>query len=156
MHTLSNFSQTQVGKMGLFDTALSMLGNANSAEGGGQSALIQAALGLLNQGGQGETGGLQGLLSQFQQAGLGDVVASWVGTGQNLPISAEQIQQVLGNGQLAQLAESAGIPHDGIAGQLASMLPGLIDHLTPNGEVPEAGKFDASSVLQGLSSLFSK
>jgi hypothetical protein len=68
--------------------------------------------------------GLQGLVQQFTQGGLGEVVQSWVGTGQNLPISGEQIAKVLGNGQLAQLAQQFGLNPDTVAAQLAQVLQG--------------------------------
>lgn len=80
--------------MGLLDQlAGQVLGSlAGGAQGGGQSPLIQLVLNLI----QNSEGGLGGLLSKFNQAGLGDQVASWVGTGQNLPVSADQLGQVLG------------------------------------------------------------
>jgi uncharacterized protein YidB (DUF937 family) len=64
------------------------------------------------------------------------VVSSWVGTGENLPISADQISKVLGGGQLADLAQQAGISPERASSMLASVLPGLVDSLTPKGEVP--------------------
>ncbi|MES2068898.1 MAG: YidB family protein [Pseudomonadota bacterium] len=140
--------------MGLLDTALGMLsGNQDPNQSGDPKLmLLQAAVGMLsnNQGG----GGLQGLISTFQQSGLGDIVGSWVGTGQNLPISAEQIQQALGSGQLQQLASAAGISPDSAAGHLAELLPGVIDHLTPNGAVPAEGSGGVADLLQTLSASF--
>ncbi len=139
--------------MGLLDTALGMLGgNQNPNQGSDPKLmLMQAAIGMLsnNQG-----GGLQGLIGTFQQSGLGDVVGSWVGTGQNLPISADQIKQALGNGQLQQLADAAGMSHDSAAGHLAEMLPGVINHLTPDGTVPEEGSGNMGNLLQSLATSF--
>ncbi|MFZ6673723.1 YidB family protein [Undibacterium sp. Xuan67W] len=143
--------------MGLLDAALGMLGG-NADQGNDPKAmLIQAALGMLtnNQsGGSGGTGGLTGLISAFQNSGMSDIVNSWVGTGHNLPISAEQIQSALGNGQLAHLAASAGLSQDGAAGHLAEILPGLVDKLTPHGEVSESGFGDLGSILQQVSGAF--
>jgi uncharacterized protein YidB (DUF937 family) len=80
-------------------------------------------------------GGLEGLVAKFQQGGMGEVVQSWVGTGGNLPISADQIQAVLGSEQVAGLTKAMGID----SSQLAHALPGLIDHLTPGGQLPQGG-----------------
>jgi uncharacterized protein YidB (DUF937 family) len=111
--------------------------------GGGQdpkAALLQAAIGMI----QNHPGGLQGLLGQFQQAGLGEHVASWVGAGENQPIGAEHVQQALGADQLAAFAQQAGLPQDQAASGLASMLPDLINHLTPSGALPQQDQ------MQGL------
>jgi len=132
--------------MGLLDSVLGALanntGNANSGAIGGdpKAALIQAVLGMLanNQSGSG-LGGLGGLLGNLQNAGLGQIVDSWIGTGQNQPVSGDQLTQALGDDQLGNLAQASGIPQGDIAGHLAQILPGLVDHLTPNGQVPESG-----------------
>jgi uncharacterized protein YidB (DUF937 family) len=138
--------------MGLLDAALGMLGNAQQGSGGTSNNLVQLALGLLNQSQQG--GGLQNLMGTFQQAGLGEIIASWVSTGQNLPISAEQIQQALGGGQLSDIANASGLSKADAAGGLAEILPGLIDKLTPNGQVSDANNIDPAAMLQQFSSLF--
>jgi uncharacterized protein YidB (DUF937 family) len=97
-----------------------------------------------------QPGGLSGLLQQFHDKGLGGLVTSWVSTGQNLPISADQIQHVLGSEQVKELAAKAGISPDVACSHLAEFLPMLIDKLTPNGQVPQG----TSSLLQsGLSML---
>ena len=88
---------------------------------------------------QNQPGGLDGLVQSFQQKGLGDVVSSWVSSGQNLPISADQITHVLGSDAVKNLAAKAGISPDQAGSQLASLLPGLIDKLTPNGHTGDAG-----------------
>jgi uncharacterized protein YidB (DUF937 family) len=86
-----------------------------------------------------QPGGISGLLQQFHDKGLGTLVTSWVSTGQNLPISAEQIQHVLGSEQVKELAAKAGISPDAAGSHLAQLLPMLIDKLTPNGQVPQSG-----------------
>jgi uncharacterized protein YidB (DUF937 family) len=83
-----------------------------------------------------QPGGLSGLLQNFHDKGLGELVTSWVGTGQNLPISADQIQHALGNEQVQQLAAKLGIPFGVVSSQLAQLLPTVVDKLTPSGEVP--------------------
>jgi uncharacterized protein YidB (DUF937 family) len=85
-------------------------------------------------------GGLEGLVAKLQSGGLQDVVQSWIGTGANLPVSAEQLQSVLGSEQVAGLAKSLGID----TSQIASALPGLIDQLSPNGRLPQG---DISQIL---------
>jgi len=85
---------------------------------------------------QNQPGGLQGLLQNFHDNGLGAVAQSWVGNGQNSPISADQIHQVLGSDQVQALAAKAGISPDAAGGAIAQILPGIIDKLTPNGQVP--------------------
>ncbi|MFZ6743868.1 YidB family protein [Undibacterium sp. JH2W] len=140
--------------MGLLDSALSMLSSTNQNDGG-KAALMQAVVSMLGDKQPGGVG-LQSLISAFHQAGLADIVQSWVSSGQNMPISAAQIQQALGGGQLQQLADAAGISHEGAASHLADFLPGIIDHLTPHGQVPEAGNINPAAVLQQFSSLFGK
>jgi uncharacterized protein YidB (DUF937 family) len=85
-----------------------------------------------------QPGGLSGLVQQFHDKGLGSLVSSWVGTGQNLPISADQIQHVLGSEQVKELAAKAGISPDIASSHLAQLLPMVIDHLTPGGQIPQA------------------
>jgi uncharacterized protein YidB (DUF937 family) len=83
-------------------------------------------------------GGVQGLVTQFEQQGLGATVRSWVGTGTNQPISADQIHQVLGSDTVKTLAAKFGLSGDELAKKLSSVLPQAIDHLTPGGAVPKS------------------
>jgi len=85
----------------------------------------------------GGAGGLNGLVSQFASKGLGDVIGSWVGTGNNLPISADQLQSVLGADTIKNLASKLGMDSDALVGQLSNLLPQAVDKLTPEGKVPE-------------------
>jgi uncharacterized protein YidB (DUF937 family) len=119
--------------MGLLDGLLGGLtgGMSGSAVAGQQNPLVLMALQLLQQ-----SGGLQGLLSKFQQAGYGAQADSWVSTGQNMPISADALQQVFGHGPLGQIAQRLGMSHGDAAGGLASMLPQMVDRMTPQGQVP--------------------
>ncbi|HXI21487.1 MAG TPA: YidB family protein, partial [Gemmatimonadales bacterium] len=82
-------------------------------------------------------GGVAGLVQMFSQGGLGHIAQSWVGTGNNLPVSASQIEQVLGSGQLQALAGKLGLPAGALSQQLTQVLPHLVDTLTPNGQVPQ-------------------
>ena len=133
--------------MGLFDAVAGQLvGALTGANQGGSGNLMEAVTGLLT---NPQTGGLQGLISTFQSQGLGEVVASWVGTGQNLPITAEQLQAVLGNEQVQSMAKGLGISPDLLGGQLAQLLPQVVDKLTPNGEVPQGDGLGAAMGLIG-------
>jgi uncharacterized protein YidB (DUF937 family) len=133
--------------MGLLDqlgqAAGGMLG------GGNASPLLKVILSLLDKNSQ--IGGLEGLIQSFQRNGLPDIVNSWVGTGQNLPISPDQVKQGLGSDLVNQSASTAGLSSDAASSQLASLLPGLIDKLTPDGKVPAGGLLE-----QGLNLLKGK
>ena len=119
--------------MGLLDGILnSMMGGAaGSGMSAQQNPLVQIALQMLQQ-----NGGIEGVLSKFQQAGYGPQAGSWVSTGQNMPISGDILSQVFGSGQLGQIAQQLGMSHGEAAGGLASVLPQVIDHMTPQGQVP--------------------
>jgi len=86
-----------------------------------------------------ETGGLDGLMQTFKQKGLGEVISSWVGTGNNAAITPEQVQEVLGSDVIQQLAEKSGVSFEAAKAQLAELLPSLIDKVTPEGKIPEEG-----------------
>jgi uncharacterized protein YidB (DUF937 family) len=81
-------------------------------------------------------GGLNAIVAKLQQAGFGDQVKSWIGNGQNLPITAEQLQQVLGSDTVKQLAARFNIPVDQLAKVLAQQLPTAVDHASPDGKLP--------------------
>lgn len=129
--------------MGLLDSVVGALAGGQS---GGESPLLNIVMQLIN---NPQTGGLGGLVQSFQQGGLGNIVNSWVSTGQNLPISAEQIQAVLGGGQLQNIAAQLGMSTEQASGSLADLLPQVVDKLTPNGQVPEGGDL----LAQGLDML---
>jgi uncharacterized protein YidB (DUF937 family) len=87
----------------------------------------------------GAGGGLTGLLDRFQQAGLGNVVQSWVGTGANQSVTPQQLQHVFGQQTVNQWAQQANMqPHD-LLSQLAQFLPQAVDRLTPQGQLPQGG-----------------
>ena len=114
--------------MGLLDQMGGMLG-----QGGGSDAI--GAIGNLIE----QHGGLDGLVQQLQNGGLSDIVASWVGTGANLPVSADALQQALGSDRIGQIAASLGLSTDQAAGSLAQLLPQVVDQLTPNGSIEGGG-----------------
>ena len=123
-----------------------VVGALAGGESGGGSKLLQTVLQLIN---NPQTGGLEGLIRSFQQGGLGDIVNSWVANGQNLPVSGEQVESVLGGSALQDLAAQLGVSPQQASGSLADVLPQLIDQMTPNGEVPQGGDL----LSQGLSLL---
>jgi uncharacterized protein YidB (DUF937 family) len=141
--------------MGLLDSVIGALGQGGAAANP-QAALINAIVGMLAQGrgaGGGAAGGLAGLVEQFTRGGMGNVVNSWVGTGQNLPISPDQLGQVLGGEQLGGMARQLGMNQGDLLGQLAQMLPQVVDKLTPQGRIPQGdvgGMGDLGSLLGGL------
>jgi uncharacterized protein YidB (DUF937 family) len=94
-------------------------------------------------------GGVAGLVSRFESAGLGSQAASWVGTGQNMPVSPEQVGQVFPDQQVEQWAEQAGTTPDKLRAVLAEALPQAVDHSTPNGQVP-ATMPDVQSIIGHL------
>ena len=96
----------------------------------------------------GGAGGLGGLIKSFQGKGMGDMMSSWISTGPNPPATADQMASVLGPDTLSQFAAKAGVPHGEAGGLLASLLPAVIDQLTPQGRVPESN--DLESALGGL------
>ncbi len=121
--------------MGLFDD---LAGKALGMLSGGSGENSDNPLGgILEMVMPKDSGGLGGLLQSFQQKGLGDTVASWIGKGENLPISADQIQSVLGNETIQNLAAKFGISSDEISTMLAQYLPGTVDKLTPDGNIPD-------------------
>ena len=135
--------------MGLFDQVAGAIAGAESSAAGTGSPALSGIMELIN---NPQTGGLQGLIQSFHAGGLSDIVNSWISSGQNLPISAEQIQNVLGNEQVSKIAGQLGIDSNQAAGHLAQFLPQIIDHLTPNGTVPESGNL----VGEGLALLKNK
>jgi uncharacterized protein YidB (DUF937 family) len=81
---------------------------------------------------------VQGVVNEFEKQGFGPTVRSWVATGPNQPITAEQIHQVLGSGAMQELAAKAGLSVPELAAKLAQVLPQAVDKLTPAGVVPKA------------------
>lgn len=115
--------------MGLLDSILGAVGNQQ--QGSGENNPLMAVIGsVLSQ-----NGGLQGLAEKFSQHGQGDTFNSWVGTGQNQPVSSNQVQQVLGQDQVHAVAQRMGIDPGMAASLIAQFLPLIIDKLTPHGQI---------------------
>ncbi|WP_206951818.1 YidB family protein [Trinickia acidisoli] len=139
--------------MGLLDMVGSLLGNANAD--GQQQNVLATVTEFVNS----HPGGLQGLVQKFQEQGAGDAIQSWIGNGANQAVSPDTLQNVVGSGALSDLAGKLGVSPDQASNLLAQVLPHVVDHATPSGEVPPSGQIDAASVLEsvtqagGLSSL---
>lgn len=146
--------------MGLLDSVLGAVMGAGQQQagagglGGNLGALLPVITGMLANDGQ--HGGLGGLLEKFNQAGLGEVASSWVGKGENMPISADQISQVLGSDAVKDIAAKLGMGSGEAGGALAQMLPGIIDQLTPNGQAPAGGLGGAGDLIGMLGKMLQK
>jgi uncharacterized protein YidB (DUF937 family) len=116
----------------LLSTVIAMLANGQHAQGAG-------------------VGGLGDLIGRFTQGGMGDVIGSWIGHGQNAPISADQITNVLGSDVIGQIASQLGLSHGEAANQLSQILPEAVDRLTPQGQVPDEGLGNVGDILAQLS-----
>ena len=121
--------------MGLFDS-LENSPALRSALGQLGAAVLPAVLGEVM--GTGSQGGLNAIVAKLEQAGFGDQVKSWIGTGQNLPITADQLRQVLGSDVVRQMAAKYNIPVDQLSEILAHQLPQAVDHASPDGRLPPA------------------
>jgi uncharacterized protein YidB (DUF937 family) len=117
--------------MGLFNDILGKL--TGSTGGGADADVMNAVVGLLT---NKEHGGLSGLVEGFNKSGLSDIVSSWVGTGKNLPATADQIAKGLGSSKLGAIASQLGVSPDEASSTLAKVLPDIVNKLTPNGQVP--------------------
>jgi uncharacterized protein YidB (DUF937 family) len=134
----------------LLPVVLAMLNHRGNAPAGGGLGGLGGLLGQVLGGGgaPGGMGGLGDLLQQFEKAGFGSHSQSWVGAGQNQPISPDAIGQVFGQDGLADIARRAGISPDEASAGLAHLLPAVVDHVTPSGQLPTGAQLDAS--LAGL------
>ncbi len=129
--------------MGLFDQLLGgvvgQLGNESQ-----RGSLMDLATSVI----QSQPGGLGGLLQKFQASGLGDHANSWVGTGENKPVSGDQLSGALGSANIAAMAQKLGINPQVASAGLAALLPVIIDQLTPKGQVEHGA--DLGSTLSSL------
>ena len=146
-------NQPSAGGLGGLGGLGDLLSGASSGRGGGGAnmltALLPVVLMMLQNRGGGGSAGLDGLLRQFQGAGLGRQVDSWVGTGANMSISPEQIMDVFGQERVAQMAAQAGVSEQDASTGLAALLPEFVNQLTPAGRMPaETEVGDALGDLQ--------
>ena len=131
-------------------------GGATGAGAGGGAAVragnagdIVGAIGAL----VGGHGGLEGLVNQLGQGGLGDVVSSWVGAGPNKAVDPQHLAAALGPDKVQQLASKSGLPVETLLPVLAGVLPAIVDAATPDGKVTKGDAtagFDIAGMLEGL------
>lgn len=122
--------------MGLLDELASKAQGMFGGAEGKSPELLSSVMNMLS---SNQSGGLSELVQSFKDKGLGDIVSSWVGTGENKPVNADQINTALGSETIQNLAEKAGVSSTEVSSMLAQHLPGLIDKLTPDGVIPEGG-----------------
>jgi uncharacterized protein YidB (DUF937 family) len=125
------FFHKRTKNMGFLDDLLGKLTGGGSAPSGNLAALAPVVMEML----QNHPGGLDGLVKSFENQGLGNLISSWIGTGQKLPVSTDQLQNVLGSDTIRNLAAKAGIPADQAGSALSQLLPQLVDQATPNGKI---------------------
>ncbi len=138
--------------MGLLDSLLQSAAGAagNAGQDGASPDALMGMVGSLLQ----QQGGLGGLLGTLEKAGLGDAAKSWVGTGENLPVSPDALVNALGgSGQLAQLAQGLGLDGSQVSGLLAKALPMIIDQMTPGGQLPAEQGGQGDLLQAGLKAL---
>ena len=133
--------------MDILDTVKSAIGGS---DGDKQNDLMSTVMNLVG----GQSGGLNGLISKFNSKGLGGVASSWVGTGKNLPVSPDQLTNVLGSDTIKNIASKLGMDTNALTGQLSNLLPQVVDKLTPDGKVPEGDIL--SNGMDMLGGLFGK
>ncbi|MCX6552255.1 MAG: YidB family protein [Acidobacteria bacterium] len=139
--------------MGIFDDLTKQFGGvAGMAMKNPQAIAAVVSLLSTRDSSVGGSGGLGGLVQAFQGKGMGDMIGSWISTGPNPPISGAQVTDVLGVDTIKQFAAKAGVPHADAGGLLASLLPSVIDQLTPQGSMPEANALESAlgGLLKGL------
>lgn len=140
--------------MALLDVVLGNVLGAGLGKPGGSDAwhaeLVQGLVGMLT---SGSGGGLTALLGHLQRGGLGEAVGSWVSTGDNQPVTGQQLEAALPADVLANLAATAGIDPAQVSHGLAQVLPAIVDQLSPSGALPSEGGLQ--SALGGLSRMLS-
>jgi uncharacterized protein YidB (DUF937 family) len=121
---------------------LSGLGGGGGGRSGGGAGMLAALLPLV--GGLLANGGLQKMLSGFQGKGLSQQADSWVGTGENEAVSGQQVREVVGDDSVGEIAQQLGVSNDQAADALAEVLPKVVDHASPGGELPSQEELDAA------------
>ncbi|MCE0497538.1 MAG: YidB family protein [Methylacidiphilales bacterium] len=127
--------------MGLFDEVLGGL----EAQAGQHAALYEEVASLVTQ-----SGGVNGLIQQFEQQGLGQLVSGWVGGASNTPISPDQLVQAIGQDKITSIASKVGMSESQVTDGISKLLPLMVGHLTPNGTAPTTGGGQLETEALGL------
>ncbi len=138
--------------MSLLGTIAGALEGASSANvpqtgASGGAVVVSQIISMI----QGQPGGLGGLLQSFQQGGLGHLFQSWIGSGQNLPVTPDQLRNTLGADWISRITQATGLSQGQVESHLSTLLPQIIDHLTPNGQIPQG---DLGSALAQVAQRF--
>jgi uncharacterized protein YidB (DUF937 family) len=142
----------------LDDVLGSLLGGKGGGGGGDLGSILGGLTGSGGRGGGGNMlaallplagsllagGGLQKMLSGFQAKGLGAQADSWVGTGANEAVSGAQVRDVVGDDEIGSVAQKLGVSNDQAADALAEVLPKVVDHASPDGQLPSQEELDAA------------
>ncbi|MEO6292663.1 MAG: YidB family protein [Burkholderiaceae bacterium] len=155
--------------MGLLDSVLgAVLGGGHQEQAPAVAGGLGSLIGLLASNPQilstitsmlsndGDHGGLGGLVGKFQQAGMGDAIGSWIGTGANQAVTGDQLGNVLGADALSGLAQKMGLNEGDAGSVLAQVLPELISHMTPAGQAPTAGLGNTGDLMGMLGGLLNR
>lgn len=132
----------QGGQQSPLDSILSGLGGSQVRGG---NPLLQIALAVLQQ-----NGGLEGVLGKFRESGMNAQADSWVSTGPNMGISPNQLQEALGSSTIGQIASQLGVSQEQAGSSMSQLLPELINHLTPQGQVTSESN---DAIAEGLEAL---
>jgi uncharacterized protein YidB (DUF937 family) len=132
--------------MGALDSVMGKLGGDKGAEGGMSSLnkMLDA------------NGGLQGLMSKLSDSGAAQQVQSWIGHGENKPVSGAQVQQALDTDSLDKMAQQAGTTTEKVSEHVAQVLPEVVDKATPHGEMPQQGDDPLSKGIGAIKGMFGK
>src|SRR5215475_10319661 len=122
--------------MGLLDDVLGMAGIGNTAQSQQHAGALSMILNYIN---SPQVGGIPGLQKMFEEKGLGNIISSWISTGQNLPISGNQLQNVVQGGALQNMASQSGMDVSQLTSIFAQLMPHAVDQMTPNGQIPDSG-----------------
>ncbi|MGE5680977.1 MAG: YidB family protein [Bacillota bacterium] len=134
--------------MGLLDNIAGAAGGLFGGSSGQHAGLVSALLQMFS---NNQHGGINGIINSFNQNGLGNIISSWIGRGENLPVSQDQVKQGFGNERIQYLSEQTGQSPESITSGLTQILPTVFDKLTPEGSVPQGGLLE-----KGISFLKSK
>jgi uncharacterized protein YidB (DUF937 family) len=132
--------------MGFFDDVLGKIGGQQGEEGG-----LSSVTRMLR-----DNGGLQGVMGKLTGSGLGRQVQSWVGDGQNQPISGSQVKDALDDDSLNKMAQQAGTTPDKVSDEVAKILPDMVDKATPQGQVPQQGQDPLSKGSDAIKNMFAR